>query len=123
MFHIYMLYFYFGSTTIECIMYNGILGIDVNILFNTGWTALMYAAHNAAPDSIDYLLRHGANPDARKGLWWSALHRIAEQQSLVTHEYEAFCCGTVSHYSQREFCTPADGLSTMSQNYISVGIK
>jgi len=44
------------------------LGIDVNILFNTGWTALMYAAQNAAPESIDYLLLHGADPNACKGL-------------------------------------------------------
>lgn len=44
------------------------LGIDVNILFNTGWTALMYAAQNAAPESIDYLLNQGANPNASKGL-------------------------------------------------------
>jgi len=45
-----------------------ILGIDVNIVFNTGWTALMYAAQNAAPESVDYLLRHGANPNVCKGL-------------------------------------------------------
>ena len=43
-------------------------GIDVNILFNTGWTALMYAAQNAAPESIDFLIRHGANPNVHKGL-------------------------------------------------------
>jgi len=44
------------------------VGIDVNVSFSTGWTALMYAAHNAAPDSIDYLLHHGANPNGIKGL-------------------------------------------------------
>ena len=43
-------------------------GIDVNVSFNTGWTALMYAAQNAAPETVDYLLQHGANPNARKGL-------------------------------------------------------
>lgn len=43
-------------------------GIDVNMSFNTGWTALMYAAQNAAPDSVDHLLHHGADPNANKGL-------------------------------------------------------
>ena len=43
-------------------------GFDVNISFNTGWTALMYAAQNAAPETVDYLLQHGASPNARKGL-------------------------------------------------------
>jgi len=43
-------------------------GIDVNVSFNTGWTALMYAAQNAAPEIIDYLLHHGANPNTYKGL-------------------------------------------------------
>jgi len=43
-------------------------GIDVNISFNTGWTALMYAAHSAVPETVDYLLHHGADPNAHKGL-------------------------------------------------------
>ena len=46
-----------------------ISGVDVNFSFNTGWTALMYAAQNAAPETIDYLLHHGANPNAHEGLW------------------------------------------------------
>jgi len=43
------------------------LGIDVNISFNTGWTPILYAAQNASPESIDYLLRHGADPNMCKG--------------------------------------------------------
>ncbi|KAF6031090.1 hypothetical protein EB796_010566 [Bugula neritina] len=37
-------------------------GVDVNIKFRTGWTALMYAAHQMNESLLSLLLSHGADP-------------------------------------------------------------
>jgi hypothetical protein len=39
-------------------------GVDINARSESGWTALMEAADNAGPSLVQWMLEHGANPNA-----------------------------------------------------------
>ena len=42
-------------------------GMEVDTIFNTGWTALMYAASSGHPGIVKLLLERGANVAFHKG--------------------------------------------------------
>ncbi len=55
------------ATAIETVTRLVELGTDVNGVGHFGWTALHSAAYQGLDDVIEYLVRHGANPDAMDG--------------------------------------------------------
>ena len=52
-------------------------GADVNLQSNAGWTPLLRASFNAAPEVVRLLLEHGADINVLNNAGWTPLHRAS----------------------------------------------